>query len=157
MFFPSLCPVDDQCSRRRCDDPWRGLCLRGGLRIWLSVHHRENPQPHPRDAQTAAHPASRGDVLAPPQDGRLVPHLLPAECEAEVQGHVSNCIWEVLGRPHEAALRLGLNQPPSHRWFNGQILGPTVRSGGLKTHNCREEDLFWSSGTNLSFSLRWVF
>lgn len=77
-------PGNDTCSCGCSDDPRRGLHLRRDLRVRLSVHHQENPQPHPRDAQTQTHPAAGGDVLAAPKDGRLVPHLLPAECQAAV-------------------------------------------------------------------------
>lgn len=83
-IFHSLYPGNGERSRGCGDDPRRGLRLHRDLRLWLSVHHRENPQPHPSDAQTPSHPASRGNVLVAPQDGRLVPHLLPAECETAV-------------------------------------------------------------------------
>lgn len=82
FIFPR--PGNDKCSRGCSDDPWRGLRLHGGLRVRLSVHHQENPQPHSCDAQTQTHPAAGGDVLAAPKDGRLFPHLLPVECQAAV-------------------------------------------------------------------------
>ena len=84
VLSPSLRPGDGERPRGRRDDPRRGLRLHGALRLQRSVHHREDPQPDPRDAQTPAHPAPRGNVLAPPQDGRLLPHLLAAERQAEV-------------------------------------------------------------------------
>ena len=33
-------------------------------------------------------PSTRGDLLTPPQDGRLLPHLLQTERKHIVQGHV---------------------------------------------------------------------
>lgn len=111
-FFP---PGDDKRSRGRGDDPWWGLRLHGGLRVRLSVHHQEDPQPHPGDAQTPPHAATGGDVLAAPEDGRLLPHLLPARRQAELQGHVPDGLREVLGRSQAPSLGLS---PPVGRWQN---------------------------------------
>lgn len=107
----SICfpPGDDKRSRGCSDDPRRGLRLHGGLRVRLPVHHQEDPQPHPGDAQAPAHAAAGGDVLAAPEDGRLLPHLLPAKRQAVLQGHVPGRLPEVLGRPH--APSLSLNPP----------------------------------------------
>lgn len=105
----SCFPGDDKCSRGRSDDPRGGLRLQGALQFRLSVHHQENPQPHPGDAKTPPHPAAGGDVLLAPEDGRLLPHLLPAGRQAFLQGHVPNGLQQVLGRPQ--APSLGLNWP----------------------------------------------
>lgn len=118
----SIFPGDDKCSRGCSDDPRRGLRLQGGLRIRLSVHHQENPQPHPGDAQTPPHPAAGGDVLAAPEDGWFLPHLLPAKRQAVLQGYVPNGLRQILGRPH--APFLGLNPPVA--WWQNQ--GPTAQS-----------------------------
>lgn len=118
----SCFPGDDKCSRGRSDDPRRGLRLHGGLQVRLSVHHQENPQPHPGDAKTPPHPTAGGDVLAAPEDGRLLPHLFPAERRAVLQGHVPNGLQKVLGRPQ--APSLGLKSLVG--WWQNQ--GPTVES-----------------------------
>lgn len=91
---------DDKRPRGRGDDPRRGVRVVRDLRLRRPVHHREDPQPDPGDAEAPAHPASGGDVLAAPQDGRLLPHLLPAQRQAAVQGYVPEGIREVLGGPH---------------------------------------------------------
>lgn len=116
-FFPG----DDKCSRGCSDDPRRGVRLQGGLRVRLPVHHQENPQPHPGDAQTPAHPAAGGDVLAAPENGWFFPHLLPTKRQAVLQGHVPNRLQEILGRPHAPCL--GLNPPVG--WWQNQ--GPTAQ------------------------------
>lgn len=118
----SCFPGDDKCSRGRSDDPRRGLRLHGGLQVRLSVHHQENPQPDPGDAKTPPHPTTGGDLLIAPEDGRLLPHLFPAECRAVLQGHVSNGLQKVLGRPQAPSISL----KSLVGWWQNQ--GPTVES-----------------------------
>ncbi|KAJ8355807.1 hypothetical protein SKAU_G00186010 [Synaphobranchus kaupii] len=78
------------------DDPGRGLRLPRALRLRLSEHHRAHPQPHPRHAEAASDPAPRGNLFAAPQDGRLLPHLLPPKRKAQLQEHVPGRLQQVL-------------------------------------------------------------
>ena len=82
------------------DDPRRSLRIRRALRLWHPEHHPAHPEPHPRHAPPPPHPSTRGDVLPPPQDGRLLPHLLQTECTHTVQGHVPRCVQQL--QPEEA-------------------------------------------------------
>lgn len=70
------------------DDPRGSVRFGRAVRLRRPEHDAAHPQPHPRHAAPPPHPAARGDVLPPPQDGRLLPHLLQAEGADPVQGHV---------------------------------------------------------------------
>lgn len=70
------------------DDPRGSIRFSRAVRLRRPEHDAAHPQPHPRHASPPPHPTARGDVLPPPEDGRLLPHLLQTEGADPVQGHV---------------------------------------------------------------------
>lgn len=82
------------------DDPRRSLRSRRALWLWHPEYHPAHPEPHPSHAPPPPHPSTRGDVLSPPQDGRLLPHLLQTECTHTVQRHVPRSVQQL--QPEEA-------------------------------------------------------
>lgn len=97
MVVIDLCCVSGLWGSPRggSDDPRRGVRFSWAVWLWCPEHNAAHPEPHPRHASPPPHPTARGDVLPPPKDGRLLPHLLQTECTDTVQGHVSGCIQQL--------------------------------------------------------------
>ncbi len=92
---PCFLPGLRGCPRGGGDDPRRSLCVFGALWLWHSEHHPAHPEPHPSNAPPPPHPSTWGDLFPPSQDGRLLPHLLQAECAHNVQGHVPRRVQQL--------------------------------------------------------------
>lgn len=80
------------CPRGGGDDPRRSLCVRGAFWLRHPEHHPAHPEPYPCHATPPPYPSTRGVVLPPPQDGRLLPHLLQTEGAHIMQGHVPRSV-----------------------------------------------------------------
>lgn len=145
-FFSPCSPGVCRSPRGGGDDPGRSLCLQRALWLRHPEHHPAHPEPHPRHAPAPPHSAAGGNVLPPPQDGRLLSHLLQAQRSHSVPGHVSGRVQRL--QPEEAGGADSAGCPVDSQTSGGLLF--------FRTYSSREGWKMFSASRSLHSYWPWL-